>query len=133
MLTRFRQWLAPPVFENDETKTRKAGLLNSVLVASVAAILTLIGGGLLGKNIRPFALAVLGAALIVLFGLRWLMRRGHIAFTSVACSLALSFFTTLALASQGTMRAPGIVFFVLASVIAGLLVNRPAAIGSAVL
>lgn len=131
MLTPFRQWLAPPVFEADEDKTRRAKLLHTVLITSSLVTLIMIGGGLLGNNSRPATYGVLGITLGTLAGLGWLMRRGQVGLASVGCSLMLSLFTTLALASQGSVRTPGVVFFLLASVMAGLLISQRAAVGSA--
>lgn len=133
MLTQFRQWLAPPIFEEDEDKTRKAKLLNALLIASGLATLSILIGGFLGNNTRPVAFGVLSLALGAILGLNWLMRRGWVGLASIGCSLVLTICTTLALASQGSVRAPGIVFFILASVSAGLLIDQRAAVGSAAL
>src|SRR6185436_9007287 len=98
MLSHFRQWLAPPVFEADEDRTRKASLLNTVVIASIVATIVIIGGGLLGTSFRRVVYTALGMTLITLIGLRWLLGRGRIGLASAGCSLALSFFTALALA-----------------------------------
>ena len=38
MLTHIRKWLAPPVFEDDEDKTRTARVLNAILLAMLAYV-----------------------------------------------------------------------------------------------
>lgn len=131
MLTQFKHWLAPPIFAEDKDKTRKANLLNTVLLAMSLAILMILLGALLNSTTRPTTYGALSLALVSVLGMWWLMRRGWVELAGAGISLILSLSTALALMGLGSVRAPAIVFLSLASVMAGLLVHQRAAIGLA--
>jgi signal transduction histidine kinase len=132
MFAKFKSWFAAPVFVDDEERTRLAGLLNMILTTSTLVAIVLIVGGLIGGNLRPSAIVVIGIFGIITLGLRWMMRRGAVKIASLLLILLLSLFTASVLAIGGTIRGPGLIYLVLANVMAGLLISRQAALVSAV-
>src|SRR3990172_6680109 len=82
MLKRFRRFLKPPVFE-DEDKTRAARLLNTILVTLTVTLPILIAGALAGRAagaIVPPAIYVIVTTLWVMVqGLGLLLQRGRVA------------------------------------------------------
>ena len=124
MFASIRRFLAPPVFPDEEEKTRAASLLNIVLLSLTFLVTVIIFGVLLGGQFRLAAYISLGTFILVLLGLQIPMRRGHVKPASALLVLTFLPIVTAALASGGTVRAPGIVFYLFASIIAGLLVSR---------
>src|SRR3990167_7992292 len=131
MLNRFRRFLKPPVFE-DEDKTRAARLLNTILVTLTVTLPILIAGALAGRAagaIVPPAIYVIVTTLWVMVqGLGLLLRRGRVAVAGFGLVLMMFAAVTMVLAAQGTIRAPATSFYILVIVIAGLVISRRAAV-----
>jgi PAS domain S-box-containing protein len=123
MWTKIKQFLTPPVFE-DEEKTRVAWMLNIILQATFMALLL----GLLAGS-AFFALiniAVLALFLIMILAIWFTMRRGYVkpAVTSyVVLSLLL---ITVDIYFVGTVRAPVAGGYIVLVIIAGLLIGNRA-------
>ncbi len=132
MLTTLRKFLAPPVFE-DEDKTRVARLLNTILLALIALLPVIFAGGLAGGNFTTAVYVIVAVTWVVNVGLWFLVRRGWLALVSSALLVILVSAVTAAVYFGGTIRIPGIAFYVLAILIAGLTLGRRAATGVAVL
>jgi PAS domain S-box-containing protein len=129
MISQIRKLLAPPLF-GDEEKTRRASLLNVILLAVfvIASLLTL-ATRLFSFNepTIPGRMAV-GAITAALVLAMWLMmRRGHVTLTSVLLSSVLLVNTTIAVYFIGTIRAPMAANYIVCIVVAGLLVGGRAA------
>ncbi len=60
MLERLKIHLAPPIFEGDEDKTRIAGFLNSMLIATLLMGLIFVPIGALTQEGRPETVSLLG-------------------------------------------------------------------------
>jgi len=131
MLNRFRRFLKPPVFE-DEDKTRAARLLNTILVTLTVTLPILIAGALAGRAagaIVPPAIYVIVTTLWVMVqGLGLLLQRGRVAVAGFGLVLMMFAAVTMVLAAQGTIRAPATSFYILVIVIAGLVISRRAAV-----
>lgn len=126
MRTWIRQFLAAPVFE-DQERTRVAQLLNSMLLAVLgmsllAAIflLALEAESFLSDWTSPATIFVIIVA--VLF-LRSLVRRGYIRFAGALLSLALSAIIVLATYDYGGVSNSAIAGYLLCIVIGGLLLG----------
>jgi PAS domain S-box-containing protein len=133
-VTRLRSWLALPVFPANEEQIRVAGLLNTILLALIIGFgLVFLSTTLLIPqiNIRSEVITVPIAllALVLLF----VTRRGHVRFASAALSLGLWIITTIAIVIGGGVRAPALGGYLVAVLIAGLLLNWRAALGVAAL
>jgi PAS domain S-box-containing protein len=130
MIHQIGQLLAPPVFE-DEEKTRRAGLLNVILLAIFVIALLLTLSTQLFRVSEPtipgrVAVGAITAALVLAIWL--MMRRGHVTLASVLVASMLLVNTTIAVYFIGTIRAPMAANYIVCIVIAGLLVGGRAAL-----
>ncbi|MCP4541377.1 MAG: response regulator [Chloroflexi bacterium] len=127
MLTRIQKLFAPPVFEDDEDKTRIAGVLNTLLVIMMSFLL------FSGVIILPFVFVeklgnlLLGLgyffALAVAYGQ---MQRGRVRLASMILVYGLWLVFTIFLLFAGGMTSIAAVFYVSGTVIAGLLLGTRA-------
>jgi GAF domain-containing protein len=127
-----RPFFAPPVFD-DEDKTRVARLLNTILLTLIVLMPIIIVGGLAGGTFPPAVYVIIGGAWGIFIALWFVMRRGWLTVVSAAVLAILLAAVTAAIYFGGTIRIPGIAFYVLAILIAGLTLGRRAAAGVAVL
>ncbi|OQY20905.1 MAG: hypothetical protein B6I34_08095 [Anaerolineaceae bacterium 4572_32.1] len=126
-MNRIRQFIAPPIFE-DEEKTRTAGLLNIILIAVfvIASALTLVVG-LLGSADMP-SLATGAATAVWALVLWFVMRRGHVQLASVFLSFMFLVNVTVAVYFSGTIRDPVVTVYIVCIAVASLLVSNRAAL-----
>jgi hypothetical protein len=124
MLTRIRQFLAPPVFEGDEDKARIARMLNVVLLAALAITLT----SSLSLLVAPYGVAsllVIGSIVLPILISLVLMRRGWVQLAAGLFSLSLlAFATTLPIVSGGVTSSIATEFLVVVCVASLLLRGR---------
>lgn len=120
---RFRRLIAPPVFEEDEDKTRVAALLNVILliVAGLVALYMLVT--LVTEANLVIGLAIEGTMLLVALGLLVLMRRGWVRRAALILSLLLWGLITVGTYLYGGLRGSGIGSFFGVALIAGLLLG----------
>jgi two-component sensor histidine kinase len=128
---RLRHFLAAPIFEDDEDKTRQAGVLNTILVAwMVGSVIMTATVPFMGLDVVIWlTISLLFDSTVV--GLWFVMRRGRVRLVSALLSLMLYvFFTFLTYAFGGvsTVSYSGYISTVL---IAGLLMGGQAAVISA--
>jgi signal transduction histidine kinase/ActR/RegA family two-component response regulator len=129
MLTHIRKWLAPPVFEGDEDKTRTARILNKLLV-SIMLFLIFTGGILVPfvfiEKLPSFGLVLgmFGAMAVA----HWQMRRGRVRLASTIWVSATWIIFTILVSLAGGMTSISAVFYVAGTVIAGLLLGTRAAL-----
>ena len=133
MLDQIRKWLAPPVFEDDEDKTRAARVLNTLLVTVMLFLLFLIG------IVIPFVfvekLYSLVLALVVFLALvvaRWQMRHGRVRLASTLLVSMMWIISTAFVLSAGGMTSIAAVVYITSTVIAGLLLGTRAALINAI-
>jgi GAF domain-containing protein len=133
MFNSIKRLLSPPVFHGDEERTRAAELLNTVLLGltalSVTALVILIQGG----TALASAYIVVGIFLLLLIAFQIPMRMGYVKPVGIAVIILFTLTITLAVASGGTVRVPGVALFVAAIVMSGLIIGRRAAYWSAAL
>jgi hypothetical protein len=116
-----RQWIAPPVFEGDPEKTRRAAWLNTALLTLLTLMPVVVLGALFGRHV-PAAVAgvdlcLLAASLV----LRAVMRRGRVTQASVWLLALATIGVTVILARLGTVRAPAATMYLQIVITAGLL------------
>jgi len=126
MIERIRKWLAPPVFEGDDEKTRVARLLNLILIIVTALVMFFSVPALfitpaIGRVIIELALLVLAIVMLLL------MRRGYVYQVGYIFTFGLWF-----MISFGTYAASGFSGSTMSSyfgiiLIAGLLLGSWAA------
>lgn len=117
-----KRWLAPPVFEGDEEKTRQAMLVNMIGLNSLVFLLVILTASFLAGNTPSRILIIelfLGCAVILQF-LRWL-RSGKVKLARVGMVVFGLVFITGTTAGIGTIRAPAAATFVFWVLMTGLL------------
>ena len=121
MIDRARRWLAPPVFPDDEVKTRRATLLNYILLTFLVLVAFILIGALLGGRTPSAVLITTALVWIVCLVLRTWLQHGWLALASaglMACGLGA---IAIDVALLGTVRAPVTSVLVLLVIAAGLL------------
>jgi PAS domain S-box-containing protein len=129
MWTHIRKWLAPPVFEGDEDKTRTARVLNALLVIMMLFLISL--GGIAVPFVfveKPSNLVIVLALFLALAIARWQMQRGRVRFASALLVSTGWVVLTAFLLFAGGMTSIAAVFCVTITVIAGLLSGTRAAL-----
>ena len=116
LIPAIRRWLAPPVFDGDEAKTRRAVLLNVIVIVSFLSTLMMIVGAVLGHNVPDSSLisAVVWFFLLLLF--RRLLHHGRLTLVALGLTGPHFILLTLTLIGLGTIRAPiaaGYLFWVI--------------------
>ncbi len=129
MLARLRKFLAPPIFTGDEDKTRQASVLNTLLVASMILLVftALIAVPFIFAE-RVFDSLMILSLLIITGFAYWLMRGGRVRFASALYTFGIWFVFTLFLPFAGGIQSVVIIFFVVGTVIAGLLLGTRGAL-----
>jgi PAS domain S-box-containing protein len=120
-MLQLKRWLTPPVFPDDEIKTRRAHLLHSVLINIVALIPVIIIGNLLGGRTPLPVLGVDVLGLVSFLVLRAWLQRGQVRLASVALTIIGLVLVTIAVANLGTVRAPATAMYILVVITGGLL------------
>jgi PAS domain S-box-containing protein len=127
------KWLAPPVFEDDEEKTRKASLLNVILLALFAAVALYGGFAPIEPTLWIRRAIILVPFLSVILTLWWATRRGYVRFAGEAVVVAIWTMFSLALGYGAGYNNPAFMGYVIVVVCAGLLLGRRATIAWAVI
>ena len=124
-----KKYLSSPVFEGDEEKTRVARVLNATLLSiDLLLIVTSLLGLLFFGNKRD-SLILIGAIFIVIYLVRLLMNRGKVQLAGILGSTFLWFIATFLTAMSGGLNTNASVFYLVGTVMAGLMLG-PAAAGS---
>jgi len=126
MFNSLNKILSPPIFPDDEEKTRAAELLNTVLIALtllffIALIALILGGSGLYR-----VYTVVGIFAFVLAILQFPLRQGYVRQVGYLTILIVTAVLTYALINGGTVRAPGVILFTLTIIISGLVLGRRA-------
>ena len=73
MMASIKQWFAPPIFEGDEEKTRRARLLNAILIVVLIFMSLVILAELIDKRMPMGIIVANGISVLSAFLLqRWL-------------------------------------------------------------
>ena len=122
-----------PIFPEDPEKTRGALLLNVVINTFLIAFPLVFVGAILGGNIPAlkFVLAIIACAWLTIFGTRLIMLAGRVTEAGIITVVILFTAATLAIYALGTIRVPATSFYLLAIVMAGLIISRRAIIWTA--
>ena len=132
MLSSIRQYFSPPVFVDDEEKTRAAHIFTTIInAASFINILVIIGSLIGGSSSSNYIFIFTNWAVII--GMQYPVRRGWVKQAGIVLVILLSLVIAAGIAYGGTVLSPAILFLVLVNVIAGLIIGRRAAFWSAAL
>ena len=121
MLARIRQILSPPLFEDDEEKTRIASLINTIAVSALAIdtlVLVILPIVMPGQSEPLFPV---GIAIILLLGILFVIRKGWVRIAGSFLTYGFWLITTLAVATSGGVHAPAFGTYAISILIAGLL------------
>src|SRR3974377_1044020 len=121
MLEELKKHLAPPIFEDDEDRTRIAGLLNFTLLATFVMGLIFVPIGILTKDSYPGIVIIMAILTALTLPMLFLLLSGYVMSTGV---LFISLFFIACIASvsvAGTIRTPIASLFIINVVLAGLL------------
>jgi hypothetical protein len=121
MMLQIKRWLAPPVFPNDEPKTRRAILLNTTLLTTLTLAPFLIAGNLAGGNVPLAVNAVDLAVFFVCLVLRRWTYQGRVGLAGSGLLAVGLVGVTLAIAMLGTVRVPSAGIYMLLVITAGLV------------
>jgi hypothetical protein len=128
----FLDILGAPVFPEDEEKTRRARVLNSLQLNMGIAVLVLgsLGAAFLftEKVISSFILLI--GFITVVIGMK-LNRRGRVVAGGILLLVTLWIMTVFMMSVSGGMRSLDIIFFVSGTVIAGILLGGRGALSFA--
>lgn len=116
------RWLAPPVFEGDEDRTRTAALLNGMLLLA----LPIAAFAALASPITNLTLRLAAPAVVV--GLLVVLRLGYVRISAIACVSAMWFGATFLVLSQGAQRTAAVPALCLSITAAGLLLGKGATV-----
>ena len=123
MVTKIRQWVMPPTFEEDKDKSRASILLNIILgVFFISAL----GYGLLVPivpEMRIVRAAIIIPFLLILIFLKYLLNRGYIQIVGTLIVFALWFVFTTAMLSNPDYNNPAYMGYLVVVICAGLVLN----------
>lgn len=125
MATKLRQLITPPVFADDEDKTRSARLLNATLWAVLALLLTAMPILLIFSD-RTSRVMTAPPSMAMLMVTGWLLRlshRGRVRLASLVLSSALLLIITFALYTFGGIRSPMTTGYLFIIVLVGFLMG----------
>ena len=113
--------MAPPVFEGQEERTWRAGLLNATIIVSILIVGLGIIGNLIGGRIQTSVYIIEGMMFVFLLLLRCLLFTGRVTLTGLLLIILGMILVTADIASLGTICTPGLSAYLLMVIIAGLL------------
>ena len=119
------EFLAPPVFEDDEDKTRTARILNTILLGLTALLIVYIVFQFFANTqaIQPIAQITYGIVVVIMIGLGGVLRRGHVKAASIIFIavgwLAINYVGWNGVGIQGTGYTANIIMIIMASLLLG--------------
>ena len=134
MLSVNLNWLKPPVFSEDENKTRIARTLHAILLISLfgAGMYAILLVGIAHNEEQSLTFALLATPLVL--GVWYLMRKGYVYLAStLLVSLAWLNLTAAAIADGYGIRGISLQGYILIVIVAGLLIGWRASLVFALL
>lgn len=124
LVTSIKRWLAPPVFEGAEEKTRQASLINMVCITSLAFTLAVMVGALMGGKTPVSTLIIDLVACAVTLQFRHWLRSGRVMLARVGMVIFGLVFITAVTADIGTIRTPTAAILLFWVLMTGLIFDR---------
>ncbi len=119
-----KRFMAPPAFDGDERKTRRARLLTLILNAGLIGIPIITLANLVGGHIPPSVIGLDLVFIAVYLIMRWTLHRGHVDLAGAGLISLASILVTAADASLGSIRTPTTAIYIVIVVAAGLMYER---------
>jgi PAS domain S-box-containing protein len=132
MWERIIQFVQPPIFADDQTKTRQARMLNDILMINLLAVLVALVVSLFTSAL-PIITILVSLFIVIIVTLRLWMARGSVKQASYALVFLFFFGVTAITAALGTVYSAVSGYYILAMVIAGLLLDSRAMAGIGIL
>ena len=129
MLTNIRRWLAPPVFEGDEEKSRVATLLNIILWTFIVGALAYGFFAPIEPENRLVRAGIIVTFILVLVILKQMVNWGYVRSIGVLIVLSLWILFTVAMFFGADYNNPAYMGYVLVVVCAGLVLHWRASVG----
>ena len=127
MVSPIKRWLAPPVFEDDEDKTRTARILNAILLVELAVVV--ISTTSLPAAENPISgLVPIGIMAVLSLGSLIVMRFGYVRLAGWVFCSTMWMFTTGLLFMAGGVSSPMTMGHLVVATMASLLLSGHAAI-----
>lgn len=120
----FKRFIAPPVFDGDDIKTRRARLLTWVINAGLVGMPVITLANLIGGHIPAFVIWLDVLFIVVYLIMRQALHRGHVDLAGAGLMIAASVVITAADAGLGTIRTPTTSLYLVLVVAAGLMYDR---------
>jgi len=124
MWSRIRQFLAPPVFEGDDDKTRVARLLNTILLFILGVLLVTTVPVLVLPQTPLEGLRFIGLTAVSTLGAWLLLRSGYLRPASGLLVATLGVLEVGTLVLTGGLRSPTIAGFIVFVIVVALLLGR---------
>ena len=118
---RLKKAFSPPVFANDTATTNRAKLLNGIINSGLVAIIAVIVGNLLGRNVPQSVSWLNGAGFVTLLCLRYWLNKGYTRFTGVATLVTAFAYLSVINLALGTIRTPTSATYLVLVAIGGIL------------
>jgi diguanylate cyclase (GGDEF)-like protein len=106
LVTSIRNWMAPPVFEGAEEKTRQASLINMICITCLVFTLAVMVGALIGGKTPVSTLIIDLVACAVILQFRHWLHSGRVMLARVGMVIFGLVFITAITANIGTIRTP---------------------------
>ncbi len=118
---RIKQWLEPPVFPDEEDKTRRANMLNLALINLLVVLPVIVIANFLSGKIPVFVIGMDALGFILCLILYYWLRHGRVNLTSISLIALGLIGVTAIIAGLGTIRVPTTAMYLLLIITAGLL------------
>lgn len=119
-----QRFMAPPAFDGDEVKTRRARLLTLIINAGLVGIPVITLANLVGGHIPAFVIGLDVLFIAVYLIMRQALHRGHVDLAGAGLISAASILITAIVANLGTIRTPTTATYIVLVVAAGLMYDR---------
>jgi PAS domain S-box-containing protein len=133
MLLHLKRWFAPPVFPNDEIRTRRASLVNLGLLFALAQTLIVLTGILIGGKTPAIVTVTVIALFVVCLVLYYWLRQGRVELAGTGILVCGGIGITVINVGLGTAQTPTAAYYVGVVIGAGLLFDLPGIIVSTAL
>ncbi len=120
--------LAPPIFENDEDKTREASVLNTLQLTMITVIILAALASVFAFAEKAGSLSVVAGLGVVMAISRILMYRGQLRAASLIVIAGLWILVTVLVALAGGMQSIDAAYYLFLTTISGLLLGPAATV-----
>lgn len=121
MIALVKQWFAPPIFEGDEEKTRRARLLHAILTVVLIYMSVVMLIEVIDRRIPTSVIIMNGVGILSAFMLRRWLQRGKVSFVGSGVTLLAFIWVTLISINLGKIRNPTTAAYVFVVILAGVL------------